>query len=649
MRRARSALTLAAALALAAGTPARAAEGPPAPVPISSGWQLSFDHASWSDTTVPGVFDANTPASEFGGRVGWYRVTFTGPTAPEGYDWALRFESVRRIADATLNGVPIGRNTDPYVPFELPATGIRPGQPNTLEVRVDNRKGHEPREGWWNWGGIVRPVTLVPRGRVALTDPAVLTQSLSDGKATMLFDGWVTNRSARTLTPSVGVTPRAPGGEVTHATHAVGDLAAGAQKRVRFTFSVSHADLWAPGHPALYGETIDTTAGGRVEQRDTADIGIRTVRVVNGALELNGKPLQMRGASIMEDVKGHGPALTDADMDAIVAKPKGLHANVPRPHYLLNERLLDRLDRAGIMVWSQAPIYHRDRLLETPAQRAVALSTVRGTVLGARTHPSVIAHSVANELSVVPDTVPGTRAFIDAARELVGDLDPTVPPTIDTLSYPGYGREATYAKFPLLGVNSYFGWYPGKVDHPVGNLADLRPYLEHMHRMYPHTALVVTEFGAEATKKGPANKKQTYAFQADYVRKNLNIVDSLPFVQGAIYWTLQEFAVKPFWDGGAEIASIRTDAIHNKGLIAYDGFVKPAWHVAEHEFARTPVYAPVAEPARPSDPFGWFLVGSLPLAVLAMFFVLAWALRDIWRPPRPPEAEVLPLPRRRAA
>jgi len=644
MRRPRHALTLAAVLALLVVAPA-AASAPPAPVPVASGWELSFDQTHWRPTTVPGVFDANTPASEFGGRVGWYRVTFTGPSTPSGFSWDLRFESVRRVADVTLNGVPIGTNTDPYVPFELPATGLKPGQPNVLEVRVDNRKTAAVREGWWNWGGIVRPVTLVPRGRVELLNPGVMTQSVSGGHATMLFDGWLVNHSAQTLSPTVAVDL----GSV-HGTHAAGSLAPGQTRRVRFTFTVAHPRLWAPGHPALYPETIETRVGGQVEQRDSGHVGIRTVRVVGGTLELNGRPLSMRGASIIEDVKGHGPALTNADMDAIVAKLKALHANVTRSHFLLNERLLDRLDRAGIMVWSQAPIYHRDRLLETPQQRAVALATVRGTVLNARIHPSVITHSVANELSVVPDTVPGTRDFVDAARRMVGDLDPTLPPSIDTLSYPGYGRESTYAKFPLLGVNSYFGWYRGKVDHPVGNLADLKPYLEHMHRMYPHTALVVTEFGAEATENGPANKKQTYAFQSDYVKKNLDIVDSLPFVQGAIYWTLQEFAVKPFWDGGAEIASIRTDSIHNKGLISYGGFVKPAWHVAEREFAATPLYRPAIRPqARPADPFGWFLVGFVPLGILAMILLSAWALRDIWRFTRPPEAQVVALPRRRAA
>jgi len=59
---------------------------------------------------------------------------------------------------------------------------------------------------------------------------------------------------------------------------------------------------------------------------------------------------------------------------------------------------------------------------------------------------------------------------------------------------------------------------------------------------------VLTEFGAEATENGPASKKQTYAFQANYLQRVLQAVAHSP-VDGAIYWTLREFAVKPFWDG----------------------------------------------------------------------------------------------------
>jgi beta-glucuronidase len=648
-------LTLAlTALLCFAAAPARA-EGPPAPVPIDSGWELSFDHATWRPTTVPGVFDTNTPPDEYLGRVGWYRVTFTGPQAPAGYDWALRFESVRRTADVTLNGEPIGRHTDPYLPFELPASGIKPGEPNVLEVRVDNRKIENPREGWWNWGGIVRPVELVAKGRVALDDAAVLTRSLSGRRATMLFDGWVTNRSDHPLSPEITVALHAPSGRTTEVRRHAGELAAGEQRRVRFAFAVDHAETWAPDHPALYGERIDTTADGRLEQRDTRQIGIRSVRVVGGRLELNGEPVELRGASIQEDLAGRGPALTDADMDWIVARLKELHANVTRAHYLLNDRLLDRLDRAGIMVWSQSPIYHRDSILVTPQQRADALATVRGTVLSARRHPSVFTHSVANELSPAPDRHEAVRQYVDAARRLELDLDPTIPPSIDTLSYPGFPRATTYAQFPLLGINSYFGWYHGKQNHPVGDINGLGPYLQRMQRLYPDSAKIVTEFGAEATMDGPADQKQTYAFQAAYVKKVLSIVEDAPNISGAIYWTLREFAVKPFWDGGAELRSIQTDSIHNKGLISYDGkTVKPAFAVAQKEFAATPLYpgaapAEQAAEARPADPLGWALALLVPLSIIGMLLAALWALRDIWRFTRPPEAAVVALPRRRAA
>lgn len=651
MRRLVHALTLLLMLAGGATASARAA-APPRPVPIASGWQLSFDNrATWRPTTVPGVFDPDPTADTFHGRVGWYRVAFTPPAAPRGFDWSLRFESVRRVGDVYLNGVFLGRHRDPYVPFELPAEGLRPGQRNLLEVRVDNRKSGQPREGWWNWGGIVRPVSLVAHGAAELVNHAVLTHDLGLGEAGMLFDGWVHNRSTRPLSPSVSVTLQPPGsGDPTHVAYAVGRLAPGETRHVSFPFTVSQPHLWAPGDPALYAETVDLTDGSQLEQRDHREVGIRTVQVVDGALRLNGQPIQLRGAAIQEDVRGHGAALTNGDMDTIVAKLQAVHANVTRAHYLLNERLLDRLDRAGILVWSQAPIYHRDVLLETPAQRAVALSTLRGTILNARWHPSVLTHSVANELSPVADSVPGTRDYLAAARALAGRLDPTIPPSIDMLSYPGYPRQRAYAAYPLLGINSYFGWYTGKARHYVGNLADLKPFLDRMRQQYPGSAQVVTEFGAEATMNGPADEKQTYAFQADYVRRNLDIIDADPSIDGAIYWTLQEFAVKPRWDGGANMKSIETDSIHNKGLISYGGTVKPAWHVAAGEFARkATLFPPVPAPRAAQQPLGWVLALALPAAMLALLALCAWALRDIWRGTRPRGADVVALPTRRAA
>src|SRR3954452_16116850 len=325
MRRAPALVLL---LALGVAVPARAA-APPLPVPLSSGWELAMDPHDrgvtdgrprgagndWRPTTVPGVFDGRPVASQFHGTVGWYRVTFTGPRSP-GYGWDVRFDSVRRTADAWLNGVPIGHHGDPYVPFELPAPGLRPGRPNTLVVRVDNRKGHEPREGWWNWGGIVRPVSLVPRGRVELDTPGLMYR----GGGVELFDGWLVNRGSVPLRPAVVVALRSPSGHEVRVTRGSETLAPGERLRLRFAFRVPGPELWSPDDPKLYRATIQTIAGTRVEKRDEFATGLRTVRVVGGRLAVNGRPLRLRGASILEDIPGHGPALTEADMDSIVAK-----------------------------------------------------------------------------------------------------------------------------------------------------------------------------------------------------------------------------------------------------------------------------------------------------------------------------------------
>ena len=173
----------------------------------------------------------------------------------------------------------------------------------------------------------------------------------------------------------------------------------------------------------LYGATVQARLRHRAEHVQHSPVGLRTVAVRDGHLELNGRRLDLRGASIQEDMPGRGPALSDQDVEQIVAELEAIGANVTRAHYLLDPRLLNRFDEEGILVWSQAPIYHRDRLLETAPQRRDALETLRGTVLGARGHASVLTHSVANELSVVPDEVEGTRLYVDAARRLARDLD----------------------------------------------------------------------------------------------------------------------------------------------------------------------------------------------------------------------------------
>jgi hypothetical protein len=317
------------------------------------------------------------------------------------------------------------------------------------------------------------------------------------------------------------------------------------------------------------------------------------VEVKRGHLYLNNRRVQLRGASIHEDMPGHGAALTEADMDTFVRDLEELGANVTRAHYPLNDRLLARFDRAGILVWNQAPIWQRDHganLLGRPAGRRNALLSVARTVKAARSHPSVLTHSVANELALGADSRPGTRRFLDAARELAGDLDPTIPVSVDIKGQLGATEQFAYGRFELLGLNQYFGWYRW-----VPIFEDLEPFLYQLRDNYPRAAIVMTEFGAEALPElaaAPIGRKGSYAFQTLQAQRTLDVVDRSPVLSGAIYWTLREFEIYPGWTGGAgpRAPQFQPNTRHHKGLIDYLGARKPAFYAVRDRYLRTPLY-----------------------------------------------------------
>jgi hypothetical protein len=328
-------------------------------------------------------------------------------------------------------------------------------------------------------------------------------------------------------------------------------------------------------------------------QRERRRIGLRSVEVKQGHLWLNNRRIQLRGASIHEDMPGSGAALTGADMDRIVADLKDLGANVTRAHYLLNDRLLSRFDRAGILVWSQAPIWQRDsgaHLLWQPKERERALLTVRRTVTAARSHPSVLTHSVANELTFTPDEKPGTQRFLLAAQAQAHELDPTLPISVDIKGRPGFAEQFTYHAFDMIGLNQYFGWYRWVEDFSL-----LEPYIRELRDLYPGKAIVMTEWGAEGRPEladAPPDLKGGYPFQTFHAARTLDVIDQSPALSGAIYWTLREFEIYPGWQGGAgrRAPQYEPNTRHHKGLITYEGERKPAYYVLRDRFHATPLY-----------------------------------------------------------
>jgi beta-glucuronidase len=583
---------------------------PPQPIALTQDWQYLADPKNiglednweqggatsfdWAPVSIPNSFNTTISVASDLGSVGWYRVTFRGPPASSGRAWEVSFEEARRVTDVWLNGRYLGTNTDPYVPFTFRASSLRPDATNQLIVRVDNRllPGHIA-EDWWNYGGIVRPVTLEPVGGIQLKNLGVMPQlSCNYSCGDLLVVGTLTNHSPDALSPSLAVRIRSPAGVVSSSVSSESQVLPGDSRQVSFRVPVpGPLDLWGPGHPYLYGITVSTRAQDRVEQVNRMQVGMRSVQVKSGVLYLNGQRLWLHGASIVDDAPGHGAALTSADIDTTVAELKGLGANITRAHYLLSNAMLDKLDQAGILVWDQPPVYHYDPVLKTAAGRAGALRMLEQTIIAARSHPSVVINSIGNELSPSPSATPGTLSYLQQAIPLARRLDPTAPVALDIYCNPGYPLQPIYSKLNVLGINDYFGWYPGVPGHSTASFAGLNPFLTLQHERYPNLALVLSEFGAEAEYNGPADVKGTYQFQADYVRDTLDELDTMPFMNGSIYWTLREFEVRPGWTGGfTPPPEDPPTGLTYKALITYGGVDKPAFSVARQMFADPPPF-----------------------------------------------------------
>jgi beta-galactosidase/beta-glucuronidase len=516
----------------------------------------------------------------FQGSVAWYRTTVT---VPRGGDFAIRFESVNHRATVWIDGHRVARHTGTYLPFEAHVR-LTPGA-HVLVVRADWRnptamKADAWHRTWFNFGGINRPVTIRRLGASELDAPSIVTRL--DGTAAVVdVTVRVTNRSAgRAIAVAgtvAGAALRFPAVYLAHGAHAT----------VRATARIAYPDLWQPGNPALQALRLQVPG----ESAFTARVGLRELKWSGGRLELNGEPLKLRGASLQEDAPGRGDALTDADMDAIVARLKAIGANTTRSQHPLNPALLDRLDAAGILVWQgvgpvDAPGAWTSR---TPAQQRRAVRRVRLSVLQARLHPSIVAWNLANEVAGNGHSG-GQPEYVDGAAQLVHRLDPGRPAAIDVWGthLPSVAGPM-YRHIDAIGATNYEGWYSDTLAPAQTVQAGIDAWLAELQRTFPDKVLIVSEFGAEANELNAPGTPGSEQFQSRLLTQHIRTYEAANWLDGELVWNLQDFALAPSFAGGsirAEVPAIRlVRGINQKGLFTYDGRPKPAVAAVRRAFA----------------------------------------------------------------
>jgi beta-glucuronidase len=575
---------------------------------LRDGWATQASAAGWSRVTVPNAWNVGDDSNaSMTGSVGWYRKDFELPSAAAALAWVVRFESANYRTTVWLNGRRIGGNTGAYMAFELMLSNLRRRGTNRLVVRVDSvRTAFDfppagvnlldvPTGGWWNYGGLLREVYLRRVDQVDWDQGAVLVRP---ELACPTCDARVTMRAAMRNATSKPVRTTVTGRFGTRTVRlGTQTIPARAVSTFEITFTLRSPRLWAPGSPFLYEVELAARAGGRLLTRYRLHSGVRSItKSADGRLLLNGRLMNVRGVGFHEDTKELGFAIDDAARARLVAETQALGGTMMRTHYPPHPELQELADRVGMLLWSEIPVYSLGNAgLASSTVRRRALGELQRNITTNQNHPSVVIWSVANELSSRVSA--SQAAYLRQAAALAKRLDPTRPVGYALAGYVSAGCQAGYAPLDVVGINEYFGWYPG----PGGQLFDrtrLSAYLDQMHACYPDKALMITEFGAEANRDGPVEEKGTYAFQQDFVNYHLGVYATKPWLNGALYWALAEFRVRPAWEGGNPRP---TPPLHQKGLLQYGTWArKPAWEDVRRWFTQTVQLAPVA-PAAPAS------------------------------------------------
>jgi beta-glucuronidase len=623
MRRVRRLVTLALLAVVAAAAPASAQaadtpklgslshEGPSGRYLLGGEWLFRLDNADqglrqhfmrerttrgWSKASVPSAWNTGDDSNaSMAGGIGWYRKNFKLPSARGALQWAVQFGSVNYRSRVWLNGRPIGTNKGAYIPFEMRLAGLKRRGVNRLVIRVDSRRRPTdfppsglsttgvPTGGWWNYSGILREVYLDKLDTVDFKQVRVRPQVR--GSASAVVEVRAVLRNVTSSTRRIRVAARFGGRRLRLGSREVGPSGVSAfTARVR----VRKPRLWSPADPNLYPVSIAATAGGRTVGSYKLETGIRSIRVVDGRLMLNGQFLNLRGVGYHEDSKELGFAVDNPFRRRLMGEAKQLGATIMRTHYPPHPYLQELADRRGMLLWSEVPVYAiKTPYLAKGLVRQLAAKELRKNIEANQNHPSVLLWSIANELS--PNPGPVQADYIKSAARLAKQLDPTRPVGIAVAGYASAGCQPAYAPLDVIGVNEYFGWYPG----PSGQLFDrngLSGYLDSVRQCYPDKAIMVSEFGAEANREGPLEEKGTWAFQQDFVNYHLGVYASKPWLSGALYWAINEFRVRPAWDGGNPRPQ---PPVHQKGLTVYGSWAhKPAWADTQRWYSQTRQFIP---------------------------------------------------------
>lgn len=467
---------------------------------LNGAWTFRLDHErAWREIQVPHTWQVEPANTDYMG-VAWYRREFDLPNEWSAGVVRIEFEAVFHTATVWVNGEAAGEHSRKgYTAFAFDISRLlRPGERNTLLVRVDNSFDDQmlPRgksSDWPHDGGIFRPVQL-------LATPPVYVERVDidavpkDGNTSAALDIAVTARNAGSVAWrgefGIAVREERSGNQVLHTPRALeAELRPGETRVFKLpTAAIVNPRLWHFDHPDLY--ELEVRLGDSHRLKTT--FGIRRIEVKNGGFYVNGERVRLMG---VERMAGSNPEYGMAEpaqwIECDHAAMKELNCVYTRVHWPQDRRVLDYCDRHGIFIQTEVPTWGPDTFADMEGEPAAAIMRNGLEQLGEmiardRNHPCIFSWGLCNEIGgqKAPAFAFAKRMYEEAKR-----LDPGRLATYASNSLQSTPEKDISGLMDYLMWNEYYeSWYPGTPETLARNL-DL------IHKAFPGKPLVISEYG----------------------------------------------------------------------------------------------------------------------------------------------------------
>ncbi len=407
---------------------------------VPGNWQLQpgltekginqYDPPIYTNITYP--FDiGNLPAvPELDNPTGDYRTTFTVPAAWDGRQIFLTFEGVDSAFHLWVNGQAVGYSQDSRTTAEFNLTTyLQPGE-NLLAVRVYrwSSGSYLEDQDFWRLSGIYRDVYLWAAPTLHIRDLSIRTDlDESYLGATLQLVAALHNyadKEAAGYTLTTQLYDAAGQPLLVEPLVAAVTVGAQSEQMVNASATLANPHKWSDEQPYLYTLLLTLTDGsGTVVEYESCRVGFRQVEIRDGQLQVNGKPILIKGVNRHEHDPDTGHWVTEEAMVRDIQIMKRFNLNAVRTaHYPNQPRWYELCDEYGIFVLDETNIETHgvwDRLAKDPIWEENFVDRIRNMIERDKNHACIIGWSLGNESGYGPNH----DAMADWARE----QEPTRP------------------------------------------------------------------------------------------------------------------------------------------------------------------------------------------------------------------------------